>query len=67
MKSKLRIEELGVESFVVSEEPAAGRGTVRAFARPTQQATLCQWTCVQDQCQPSFEYSCGYPETQCPR
>jgi hypothetical protein len=63
MKSKLKIEDLAVDSFVVAEQPAGPRGTVRAFGKPTQQVTLCQWTCVQDQCQPTFGYSCI--ETDC--
>jgi hypothetical protein len=65
-KSKLKIESLVVESFVVAEPSPAGRGTVHAFARPTQQETICQYTCRVDDCIPTFVYSCGYPQTQCP-
>ena len=60
---KLKIEDLVVDSFVVSERPSGARGTVRAFAKPTQQQTLCQYTCVQDDCHPTFGYSCI--ETNC--
>lgn len=63
MKSKLKIEDLAVDSFVVAEQPSGPRGTVRAFAKPPQQATLGQWTCLLDQCHPTFGYSCV--ETNC--
>jgi hypothetical protein len=57
MKHKLRIEELSVESFVVAAEAPAARGTVRAFAKPPRQ-TIVEFTCVVDDCQPTFGFSC---------
>jgi hypothetical protein len=68
MKHKLKIEDLGVEMFVVSEQAAGARGTVHAFARPSRQETICQESCPADACgETVFVYSCGYPDTQCPR
>ena len=68
MKRKLKIEDLGVETFVVSEQPAGARGTVRGFARPSRQETICQESCPVDACgETVFVYSCGYPNTQCPQ
>lgn len=62
MKHKLRIEELNVESFVVAAETPGGRGTVRAFDGPKPpQETVAQFTCLQDDCQPSFELTCVQP------
>lgn len=61
MKRKLKLEELSVESFVVSAADAGARGTVAAFAkppRPTEAQTLCQFTCLEDDCQPTFGQSC---------
>ena len=63
MRHKLKIEKLHVETFVVSADAAGARGTVQAFAKPTQAQTLCQFTCVVDDCQPTFAYSCV--ETNC--
>ena len=66
MKRKLKIEDLGVETFVVSEQAADARGTVRGFARPSRQETNCQESCPADACgETVFVYSCGQPETQC--
>jgi hypothetical protein len=56
MKSKLKIEELAVESFVVSAAGADARGTVAAHAKPPTR----EFTCLPDDCQPSFAYSCPY-------
>ena len=68
MKHKLKIEDLSVEMFVVSEQAAGARGTVHAFARPSRQETLCHESCPVDACgETVFVYSCGYPETQCPQ
>lgn len=64
MKSKLKIEALTVESFVVSEKDAGERGTVRAFARPPRQ-TVAEYTCLVDDCQPTFVYSCPYGAETC--
>jgi hypothetical protein len=61
MKRKLRIDDLAVESFVVSATDAGARGTVAAFAkppRPTEALTACQFTCLADDCQPTFGQSC---------
>jgi hypothetical protein len=55
MKSKLKIEDLAVDSFVVS--PAdAGRGTVRGFD-PAPGRTDGDWTCGMDQC-PTMAATC---------
>ncbi|HEX8691982.1 MAG TPA: hypothetical protein VF746_06165 [Longimicrobium sp.] len=68
MKHKLKIDDLSVETFVVSEDAAPARGTVRGFARPSRVATMCQESCPVDACgETVFVYSCGYPETQCPQ
>jgi len=68
MKHKLTIEDLGVETFVVSEQDGRARGTVHAFARPSRQETICQESCPVDACgETVFVYSCGYPDTQCPQ
>ena len=68
MKHKLTIEDLGVETFVVSEQDGRARGTVHAFARPSRQETFCQESCPVDACgETVFVYSCGYPDTQCPQ
>jgi hypothetical protein len=75
MKRKLTIEELDVETFVVSEA-AAGRGTVRAHCDPQPASevyvvecpgpeTIGEWTCIEDLCQQSFVYSCGGDPEQC--
>lgn len=58
MKQKLKIEELGVESFVVSEEREA-RGTVHGNQIRSMIAP--------DACAPTFVFSCGYPQTTCPK
>jgi hypothetical protein len=57
---KLRIEELAVETFVVSSEAARERGTVAAHAKPPRQQTIVEFTCLVDDCQPTFVYSCPY-------
>jgi len=58
---KLRIEELSVETFVVSEPGAGEQGTVRAFGGPKPPPpTLREFTCLVDDCQPTFVYSCPY-------
>jgi hypothetical protein len=62
---KLKIEELSVESFVVSETSAGERGTVRGHAK-SQAQTLCQFTCLVDDCVPTFVFSCGF-EGECPK
>jgi hypothetical protein len=59
MKRKLKIEELSVESFVASSGSARGRGTVAAHGKPPRQ-TVAEFTCLVDDCQPTFVYSCPY-------
>jgi hypothetical protein len=58
MKRKLRIEDLAVESFVVSDTDAGARGTVRGFDVSVGPATLCLETRMLDVCQPTHAYSC---------
>jgi hypothetical protein len=61
MTRKLKIEDLAVESFVVSAVDVDARGTVAAHARPprpTEAQTACQFTCLEDDCQPTFGQSC---------
>ncbi len=66
MRHKLKIEDLSVETFVVSEQDADARGTVRGFARPSRVETMCQESCPVDACgETVFVYSCGNPDTQC--
>lgn len=64
---KLKIEELSVESFVVSAEAVGERGTVRGFGKPTQpQGETCDLSCRVGDCIPTFVFSCGY-EGECPK
>lgn len=63
MKRKLTIEEMDVESFVVSEAAAGARGTVRGFDVSVGPGTLCLETRMLDVCQPTHAYSCI--ETNC--
>jgi len=60
MKRKLKIEELSVESFVASSGSARERGTVAAFGKPPRPPTVVEFTCLVDDCQPTFVYSCPY-------
>jgi len=55
---KLKIEELSVESFVVSPVAVGGPGTVRGFRDTWAERTVCEWTCLVDQCQPSDAVDC---------